>query len=95
MERLIAKPTANSVRFGCVERFKESIRFGRLQSDAGILHADEDSGSAIVFVTPRANRYFSLSFRNLVHRFDAVHEQIEQHLLQLNPIPQDRRQVFR
>jgi hypothetical protein len=36
---------------------------------------------------PRANRYFSLSCGNLVHRFDAIHDQIEQHLLQLNPIP--------
>jgi hypothetical protein len=77
----------NSVRFGCVEGFKESVHFPRLQSDAGVLHADVDSGSAIVFMAPRANRYFSLSFGNIGHRFDAVHDQIEQHLLQLDPIP--------
>ena len=77
----------NSLRFGCVEGFKELAYLRMLQSDAGVLHADQDGGSAIVLVAPGTNPYFSLSSSNLAHGFGAVHDQIEQHLLQLHAIP--------
>jgi hypothetical protein len=41
---------AESMRFGCVEGLKKSAYLDLIQSGAGILYADKDSGAAVVFV---------------------------------------------
>src|SRR5947208_516522 len=81
-----AKPHAGAVRFRREERVEDLIRDVRQKPHAritnrnknllvlGSLHPDEDLSRTL----------------DVLHRFDAIDEQIHRDLLQLHAIPQDR-----
>ena len=60
-----------------------------LQADATILHFDSDGAG---FMQPAAQGQGSPAFEHRVHRVHAVDAQVDQNLLNLYPVSQDRRQ---
>src|SRR6516162_5299855 len=83
---------AHAARLGRVERVEEVLESRRAQSRARICESDEDVARTIVGGTDQQLAQF---FSHFVHRFDSVHDYIEQNLLQLDAIPPNEWQALR
>ena len=64
----------------------------RVDADPGVLHGHQHS---IIPVGPRANDDLARPVLNRRHRLDGIDDEIEDHLLQLNPVGDHRRQLGR
>src|SRR5262249_11314260 len=79
----------HSARLGREERGEQLVHFVRLDSDAGVLDRDE------YLTGPILTRPYAQLMRTVRHRtrgLDAVHQEIHDDLLQLDPITKDLRQ---
>jgi hypothetical protein len=66
---------------------------GLVEADARILDGDNGPGTIVEDLASRANHEPAALGRELAHGVGGVEEEVEEDLLELNPIPQDRRQV--
>jgi hypothetical protein len=83
------QPHARAVSLGGKERIEELVLLLRRQPRARI--ADRDQHLTILAaLRPDGQHACSVC---ILHRFDAVHHQVHQHLLQLHAISQDLREV--
>ena len=78
---------AKAVRFRREEGLEHAFRDCRIQPRAGVLYRDEH---AAWLGERRGYRQLPRAFRYPAHRFNAVHDQVQKHLLQLNAIAHDR-----
>ena len=74
-----------------VEGIKDSIEMRGINARPGIAHGHE--GTRLVLLG--ADQQLSCSLFNRAHCFSRVENQIQQDLLQLNAIPQNRKQSIR
>jgi hypothetical protein len=75
------QPHPQTVRLGRIKRFKETLGIGLRQPRTRIAYRHE---STVWFGIASADQQLALSLGDLTHRFNGVHDQIEDHLLQLN-----------
>src|SRR5215469_10067708 len=85
------QPHACSTGLRGVEGVEDSIEMRRINARSGIAHSDE--GACLVLLG--ADQQLSCSLFNRAHCFSRVENQIQQDLLQLNAIPQNRKQSLR
>src|SRR3984893_772022 len=83
---------AHASRLGRVKRIEQVIEALRFQSRARIAYGDEH---AVRRVQTRVDQQLARSLADLAHRFDGVHDQVQDHLLQLDSISPDARQTVR
>ena len=83
---------AHAIRLGRVECVEESVQALRLQSRAPILHGD---AHAVCSICLGADQQLPRPLVRSAHRFDGVEDQVEHHLLKLDPISRNERQAFR
>ena len=81
------KSHAEAFGFCREERFEDALSDGRIKSRAGVF--DRNQHAARLGET-RGYDKLPRPFRNPFHRVDAIHHQVQQHLLQLNSVAQDR-----
>ena len=81
------EPHSKAVGFRREEGFEHMLRDRRVQPRAGVLDRDEHAAR---LGEHRGYRQFPGAVRYPSHRFDAVHNEVQQHLLQLNAIADDR-----
>ena len=86
------QPHAHALRLGCIEGGEEMVETLRIQPRARISHCDQH---ALRFIFPRADQQLSRPLADSTHGFDGVDDQIENHLLQLDPISQNERHFLR
>src|SRR5712671_2112899 len=85
------QPKPQAARFRGIERLEHSLKSRRREARTRIPHLDRH---AIRFVTA-ADEQFPLLFADVAHRFDGIDDQVEQYLLQLDPISLNARQALR
>ena len=83
------QPHACSTGFRGVEGVEDSIEVRRINARPGISHGHDDA----CLVLLGTDQQLSYSHLNRIHCFNCV--QVQQDLLQLNPIPLDLDQFFR
>src|SRR6476469_8070490 len=83
---------AHAVGLRRVEGFKEARQALRAQPVAGIPHRD---AHALRLDTHGADVQFAVAVLNATHRLDGIDDQVQHHLLQLDPIALDTRQLRR
>jgi hypothetical protein len=71
------------------EGVEEAVRVLSGDSDTAVLYCYPH---LLRFVLVRSEHQFARTIRDRLHRFDAVHHQIDEHLLQLDPVTKHRRQ---
>ena len=59
--------------------------------DTAVLHRHQH---LVVLVLVRSDHQFARPLRDRLHRFNAIDHEIDDHLLQLDPIAQDQRQAL-
>ena len=79
------QPHPHSLRLGGVESIKDLFEILCIESNTGVLHSYKHF---IRFVRRGSNHHLPRSIRDRIHGFDTVYHQIENHLLQLDPIAQ-------
>jgi hypothetical protein len=84
-----AKPHAGAVGFGCKERVEYLFRQLRRKPYAGITDRHKN---LVAFSAPRLDDHLSYPV-NVLHRLDAVDDQIHRDLLQLHAIADDLRNI--
>src|SRR6266702_1467716 len=83
---------AHPAELGRVEGVEQPVDGLTAQSRAGIPDPDEQAARCILL---RRDEQLSRSLGDAAHRFDGVHDQVEDHLLQLDSISLNRRQCIR
>src|SRR6266446_6207256 len=86
------QPHPQTAALGRIEGLKEVLVICWRQSRPRILHSDEH---AVLPVLSRANQQPSRSLADAAHCFNGVDDQVEDHLLQLDPISLNERQALR
>src|SRR5215468_3163258 len=84
------EPHPHSLRLGRVERLKEPRVVTAAEADARITHLDHDRWLAIQFFVAGLDPQSPLSIRGR-HCFNAVFNQVQHDLLQLNRVAEDGR----
>ena len=80
------QPHAHTARFGGEEGAEQPVRvFGR-DTDTAVLHCYEH---LVCTVLARSDRQFAWPIGDRLHRFYAVDHQVDDHLLELDPINED------
>ena len=82
------------MQFSGIERLKEMFHVFRFDAAAQILHCDPHRRLAGRFVALAGNRQDAPLVFQASHRLDAVHHQVQQHLLELDAVAGYARQVF-
>src|SRR5580658_9822665 len=85
------EPNAHTVVLCTVERVEKAISGLGNKADAGILYAKPNVLAAVPF---RLNEQLPRSTFNLPHRVYGIAKQIYDHLLKLNAVASDRREIF-
>ena len=80
------EPHAHAVGFRREEGLEDAISGRRIHSRTRILDRNKHAAR---FGTFRRYRQYLRAIHDRAHGFNAVHDQIEHNLLQLNPIPED------
>ena len=80
---------ADAVRLGRVERLEHLLDALRIEPAAGIAHLNQDDVRAVV---PRHDRQEARAVADGAHGLDRIHDQVEEHLLQLDPVARHARQ---
>ena len=80
---------AHAAGFGCEEGVEQPVRVLGGDPDAAVFHGYK---SFAAFVLVRSDYKLARPGCDRLHRFDAVHYQIDDHLLQLDPIGEDHGQ---
>jgi hypothetical protein len=83
---------AHAAGFGGEERVEQLVRVLDGDPDTAILHCYQH---LVRFVLMRSDHQFARPIRDRLHRFDAVHDQVDDHLLQLDRIAEDHGQSVR
>src|SRR5258708_9200955 len=83
---------AHALGLGGVERLEQAVQTLRIQSRAGIPQTDE---YAVRSISARADQQLPRPLADAAHRLDGVDDQVENHLLQLDPICSDDWQALR
>ena len=81
---------AHTIGLGRVECVEEPVQALRLQSRAPIPHSD---AHAVRSVLLSADQQLARPLVRSAHRFDGVEDQVEHHLLKLDPISPNKRQA--
>jgi hypothetical protein len=83
------QPHPESVALGREERIEESLEIMRRRPETSVLHRDEDVGAGLALSTALArDPEPARACRHVRHRVDGVHDQVQDDLLQLDPISQ-------
>jgi hypothetical protein len=82
----------HAIRFGGEEGVEQLGRILRRYPDPAIRHTYEH---LLWIVLTRSDHQFARPIRDRLHCFHAVHHQVDDHLLQLDPIAQDHGQSGR
>jgi hypothetical protein len=85
----------HAVRLGRIERLEQPIQLFRLKPDAAVLDADRDRRASVVRVDTAADVEAPVPFVRAAHRVHGVHDQVQQHLLELHAIAENEREVCR
>src|SRR6266404_8318220 len=85
---------SHSVRFSRIKRFEEAVSFLRFKPNAGILHTEQDPKVSITCFAAPANSEDTPRLLDCIHGIHSVPHEVEQNLLELTTISQDRRQVL-
>lgn len=81
----------HAVRLGGVEGLEQPLGGARIETRSGVSHVQPDAATG---VESRFDDDGSGPIRHFVHRLGRVQQQVEDHLLQLNAVDADSRQVF-
>jgi hypothetical protein len=83
------QPHADPIGLARVEGLEQSVELLRIEPRTGILHFDEH----IVRFHAGHDRKLARSAADTAHRFDGIDDEIDEYLLQLDPIRREERQV--
>ena len=86
------KPYPKPIGFGAEEGIKQPIYRLRRNADTVVLHSDHDLMS---FILIRTDQQRMRPARDRLHRVNTVYDQIDDHLLELDPISDNQRYVIR
>ena len=89
------QPHAQSVRLRRVERVEQAGRLVLPEADAGILDRDDCPRAVVTVFHGRAHDQSAPLGWDLSHGFGRVRYEVEEDLLELDPIAHDRRHVRR
>ena len=81
------------MRLGRIERLEQAIQLFRLKAAAAVLDADRDPGGSVVPVDTAADVEAPVPFVRAAHRVHGVHDEVQQHLLELHAVTEDERKV--
>src|SRR5205814_3989510 len=87
------KPHAQPTRLRRIERLEQARRLGLAEADARILDRDDRPEAIVTLLEGRAHDQPAPLRRDLPHGLDGVQQQVQEDLLELDPIAQHRRQV--
>jgi hypothetical protein len=82
----------HTAALGCVERFEESAHVMRVEPHTCILHGEAHT---VVFVALGFDHQVPWPILDTAHRVRGVQEQVQNHLLKLDTVARDRREVVR
>jgi hypothetical protein len=85
------EPHSHPLGFRREEAVKDTISICRVKTNAGIRHVDHD---VALIVELRPNRQLAGAIHDGAHRVDAIHDEVENDLLQLNAVGHDHRKVW-
>jgi hypothetical protein len=80
----------HTVALGRVERLEKSVRILRLKTHTGILHGQAHT---IAFLSFRFDHQLPRPILDAAHGVYGVQEQVQDHLLELDAISHDRREI--
>src|SRR6266850_26872 len=83
------QPHAHAAGLGGEEGAEQLVHAVRIDPDAGILHGHQH---LITLVRLRTNHQLARPVRDGRHRLDRIHDEVDEHLLQLDPITEHRSQ---
>jgi len=78
---------AEAVRFRRIEGIEDAVRALRIEPNTGVAHGD-DNRAGLVLVA--ADQDLSGPVRDRLHSLDAVHDEIQENLLELDPVAEHR-----
>src|SRR3977135_3814336 len=81
---------AHAAGFGSEEGVEQPVRVLGGNPDTAVFHCYQNLAC---FVLMRSDHQFARPVRDRLHRLDAVHYQIDNHMLQLDPISEDGRWI--
>jgi hypothetical protein len=84
------QPHSHALGFRGEEAFEDAVPVCRVKTNTGIRHVDDD---VALIVELRTNRQDTWAVSDRTHRVDAIHDQIENDLLQLDPVRRDGRKL--
>jgi len=84
------QPNAHAFRLGAVERREELLRVPRIEAHAAVTDGDAHE---TVFVEPRPDEQVAGPILDREHGVGGIREQVQNDLLQLDPIADDNRKV--
>src|SRR4029434_878707 len=84
------QPHPHSLRLGGVESIEDLFEILPVDPNTGVLYSDKHF---VRFMLTRTDEQLSRSIGHRCHSFDTVHNEVENDLLQLHPIPQHRRKI--
>ena len=85
------KPDAHTVILSCVESLEEPVSSLRLEANARIFHAEAHPVRIISF---GSDQQLPWPIFNIAHRVRGVAEQVQDHLLELNAVTCDKREII-
>src|SRR2546428_9501795 len=89
------EPHAKSAWLRRVERVEQAGRLRLAEADAGIFHRDDRPGAIVTLFEGRAHDQPAPLRRDVSDRLGSIHDQVQENLLELDPIAHDSRQVGR
>ena len=89
------QPHAEPARLRRIEGLEEAGHFGLTEPDPGVLDRDDRPRAIVTVLDGRADDDPTPLPRNLSGGFDRIHQQVQENLLELDPITLDPRQVRR
>ena len=87
---LIASPIPMPSGFRGEEAFEDVVPVRGVKTNTGIRHVDDDAALIVELRTDRQNTW---AVSDRTHRVDAIHDQVENDLLQLDPVGHDGRKL--
>jgi len=93
IDRLDRQTHAEPARLRGVERVEQAIGLEPAEADAAVLHRDDRARPIADRLAGRPDDEPALLGRDLSHGLRRIDEEVDEHLLELDPISQHRRQV--